>query len=193
MIGSVTGFEQIGAATAPIAQAQAQVNAAQSQVNNAQANLNQAAANQVQKTKPVREAQQAAAQMQSKAATMQSKAAQMQNTAAQVKNAPQTAKAMANAKVNQVKATPAALKNQLLSATRLTDTAFAKDAVLKRMGVDAIAAPDGKTLRLVGTVATNADKYRAQQLALKNFKNVKNEIVISAAKAKAAPKAAAGG
>lgn len=64
------------------------------------------------------------------------------------------------------------------------NTTYGRDAILSRFKLDALAAGDGKTLRLTGTVATAAQKLRAQQLAQRNFKTVINEIRVAPAAAK---------
>lgn len=78
----------------------------------------------------------------------------------------------------------AALRSKLMGAARLTDTTYGRDAILSRFKLDALAAGDGKSLRLTGTVATAAQKLRAQQLAQRNFKTVINEIRVAPAAAK---------
>lgn len=109
---------------------------------------------------------------------------EVQNKARQVQQTPAQMKAQAMARAN-------AMKAQLNSAARLTDKSFAQDAALKKLKIDALPSPDGKTLRLIGTVSTAQQKMRAGQLALRNYQNVANDIKIAPKAAPAAAKAAA--
>lgn len=102
---------------------------------------------------------------------MQNQVARMQSKAAQLKNTPANLKSGALSRAN-------AMRSQLSSATRLTDAAFARDAVLRKMKVDALPAANGKSLRLVGTVSSAQEKMRAQRIAARNFKSVVNDIKV---------------
>ena len=139
-------------------------------------------------TAPAREAQQKVDEATNKATApvreVQQADAQMQQKAQQVTQTPAQIKAQAMARANTMKA-------QVTNAARLTDRSFAQDAVLKRLKIDALPSPDGQTLRLIGTVSTTQEKMRAQQLALRNTKNVVNEIKVVPKTAPVAAKAAA--
>lgn len=85
---------------------------------------------------------------------------------------------------------PAALKQQLLGAANVTDRMFTQDAALRRFKLDSVASPDFKTLRLMGTVSTPAERARAQALAAKQFPGaIVNQIRVAPAAAKANVKA----
>lgn len=105
----------------------------------------------------------------------------VQNTANNAKNTVMAPVNQARATANGIRSMPA----QMTNALRLTDSAFGRDAILRSYNLDALASANGQKLRLVGTVKSQLDRARAQQIAARNFPGaIENQIRVVPATAK---------